>query len=222
MKTQIKVSGKFRILVTDEDGNIKNDVETNNSLTLRGAIEFIGRLQRIGVIADSEGGPINDGLNVFPVDFRTIDEQNFVALDRLDRVRYFDAFGTPILLDNRQWQFEGNDEPNWGSFNASIVGGNRYDQYPYPTLTDVLTGSLPFTNYDSNLDIRTVRYKSDPHRQGEAAVWKGICLYYDRTSAFGRAIRAVLASAVLDDPLVVRKDDFTTMFYTFGVSATLP
>lgn len=218
MKVKCRIAGQFKIVVDRENGSKEIRV-CNNSLTIRGAIEFATRMCIVNPIAEEDGSQVEEFLNVFSLSFRTIDELNFVALDRDDRVAYYDSFGNEILGDNRQWQYEGNDPPNWGQFRTDDPIVNTWDQYPYPRMNQVPT--LPYTNYNADLDITTVRFKSAPHRQNENAIWKGIALAYSRLGLAQR-INAVITTSVLNDPLVVRPNDFTTMFYTLSISPTFP
>lgn len=217
MKKKVKcgIRGQFKIHVQRANGK-EELIVANNSLTIRGAIEFASRMCFVNNVSYNDGGPVEDFINIFGLSFRTIDEDDFVALDREDRVAYYNAANVLILGDNRDWHYEDNDEPNWGDFRTDDPVVDTWDQYPYPRMNQVPT--LPYTNYDPDLDITTVRFKSAPLRQGEAGVWKGIALAYQRTS---HAINAVIATAVLPDPLEVRANDYTTMYYTLSLSPTI-
>ena len=220
MTFRARIAGQFKIDVQRADGR-RELIVSNNSLTIRGAIEFIARQCALNPIASTDGGQLNDAGNLNSVAFRTIDDDNFVALNREDRVAYYDpSTGVEILGDNRQWSFEDNDEPNWGQFRADAINGT-WDQYPYPRLFD--TYVLPYSGYHPDLDITTVRFKSFPHRQNEPATWRGIALTNNDAGFLGtKRVHAVLASAVLPETLVVGPNDWTTLYYTLSITPSFP
>lgn len=210
---KVNLSGIFRARVFNENYKLIKDVATGNSLTVRGAFEIIGRMARIGgpgASADFYGGPVNDFIGVFSPAIFPIQENNFVALSREDRIKYFDNNNNPLPLlgDNRQWESDqlNGDIVDWGSFFAEPDVGNDY-----PTLVQGLPS--PFTNQ------ATATIVLRPGSQ----VYRGFYVQHKIENQFAnRSVNAVLASAVLDQPLFIGANDFLHISWTLKIDPTFP
>lgn len=185
---RVNIEGRFRIRIWDKEGRLKEDVSVPNQLTTRGVITLMGRLARIQSpnITESEGNPINNFGGIRNPSVGVILESGFITLDRADRFQYYTLLTNnpvPALGDNRQWDNFGADA---GIDNVDFRTGDN----PLPRLNEAKPEPMP----DEVASVFTFF-------PGVAATIRGIYVAQFVSGAFTQNIDAVLASAVLADPL---------------------
>jgi hypothetical protein len=201
---KVDISGIARFVVR-RDGKVIKDVSTPNSLTVRGALELMTRHCTVTSITEAEGQQVEDFINIFSTTFVIIPEAGYTAVDRLDRIQYYDLFnvGVPALGDNRQWSHIESEGVTW-----QADGDPAYDD-----LFTWDTGNLPF---DFDTKQATVKHTFRPG----ATQWRGLAILNLRTGGTGQSIQAVLASAVLPAPLDIGQNDFVDVSWTLKLTPT--
>ena len=225
---KLALSGIFRAQVF-RDGECITDVKTGNSLTSRGAFEILCRLILVGPndsTADSYGGPVNGRvsgifgiiLTVNSPRIRGILEEDFVALNRADRIQYYDRADPtsnpiPSLDDNRQYDSIELNFPtsiDWGSNSAPQELGNDY-----PPLSGGGSGlPSPFTNE------ATFTGESRPGKM-ELRGFEVVNITSTGV-VITRKVEAVLASAILPEKIVINRNDFLRVSWTLKIDPTFP
>jgi len=204
---KLKLEGLFRIQQYRANKLIK-DIVLPNSLTKRGAIEFMTRFIGVSDITEAEGRQVADDTNIFSTRIGIIEESGFVALDREDRIQYYDAVGDPVpaLGDNRQWQDGGIlDDVEWSRF---LSLGEGEDTNIYPRLN--LPKPSPF--------VKEATFTTET-RPGSQE-WRGLYINHSRTGVGLPNVEAILATAILPEKLVVNANDFVKVSWTLKLNPT--
>lgn len=201
------IKGTFRIKQYRNDKLIK-DISLPNSLTKRGAIEFMGRLILVANLTDAEGREIGDNINISSTLLGVIPENSFVALDREDRIQYYDFLNVPIpaLGDNRQWIGTANDGVDWGEF---LVDPNSHPGNIYPRLNQPKPN--PFVQEATYTKVFRLTVLTE---------WRGLFILHNRDAGISQKVEAILASAVLPSKLVIHRNDFVEVSWTLQLSPT--
>lgn len=189
---RVGIYGTFDIKVW-RAGKLAEHRRLPNSLTKRGAIELIGRLTLVDPISQDEGSQISDFINIFSTRMNVILESGFVALNRADRIAYYDSLGNEILGDNRGW------------FDFDLGASNEVFWDELPPLTQPQDGSRQ----------ATFTMSVTPGAQ----TWRGLWIGYERTGG-GQRIKAVLASAVLSSALNIQDGDTVDVSWTLKLTPT--
>lgn len=211
---RIGIRGWFGAKVFRADGTLRESVATGNSLTVRGAVELIGRLTRPGfnnAAADFYGGPVSIvPFNMKGTEIVPIKELNFVSLDRADRVQYYDNLNATTLGDNRGWEDDYANAASlvWAEVSGADVGvGNDYP----PLVGSGEELPSPFVKKATATVILTPG----------AQEYRGFYISH-RATAFGsnRKVQAVLASAALAEKLVIGSGDTLHISWTLELDPT--
>lgn len=201
---KIGVAGIFGIKQWRK-GKLIQEAKTKNSLTRRGVIELIYRMMdhRFSLVLNPDFGSImNRNFFLQDLSLGLIDNAGFGGLDRDDRIQYYDAnpglTPDPTLGDNRDWT-----TPN-------IVGNVRWEP-PFPGLTEPPAGIKTATS----LSIFENWQFGDQE-------FIGLYIRHKRISEITNGqhfIDAVIASAVLPEPVKVQFNDRLEVSWTLTLAA---
>lgn len=191
---RVAVEGIFGITVHRVDGS-EEKYEFYNSITRRGAIELMGRLLFVTPLAESDGHQIGDDFNVTSTTLNVILESGFVALNRDDRVQYFDLFNVPVVAlgDNRAWS-------------SLDLTANDIDWDNLPSLGLAPDGSQEAT-FTKTLTPG-------------ATVWRGLWVAHKRIIGSDQRIHAVLASGILASSLTINSGDTVDISWNLKLTPT--
>lgn len=193
----MRIRGIFQIQQV-RNGKIIREFTSDNAITKRGAIHFLGSFCPIDA-TPIQGNEVQFGsfattVGTQPLSFRYIEEDGFVALSRDDAILYTDGVDATVQGDNRQWQ-----DPFGGA--STIADHLQFDDVPAKGATQAVA-------------THQMRRFSSPQSI------KGIWLEYKKIDEPAFNIHAVIASVEFTPVLELHSNDIVNVTYTLDVMAS--